>query len=97
MFLVLALQGLAVALYASIITFRVMGSNYEAAVPVAGQCGFGLGAATTAITNIQAVCARYGAAPQAFIIIPVAGALLIDLANAVVISGFVYLMPILRG
>lgn len=97
MFLLLALQGLAVALYASLITFRVMGSNYEAAVLVAGQCGFGLGAAPTAITNIQTVCARYGAAPQAFIIIPVVGAFLIDLANAIVISGFVYLMPTLRG
>ena len=96
MLLLLALQGLTVALYASLVTFRVMGSNYEAAVLVAGQCGFGLGATPTAIANLQAICARYGAAPQAFIIVPLVGAFLIDIANAIVISGFVYLIPMLR-
>jgi len=96
MLLLLALQGLTVALYVSFVTFRVMGSNYEAAVLVAGQCGFGLGATPTAIANLQAICARYGAAPQAFIIVPLVGAFLIDIANAIVISGFVYLIPMLR-
>ena len=97
MLLLLALQALAVALYTSFVTFRVMGANYEAAVLVAGQCGFGLGATPTAIANIQAICSRYGAAPQAFILVPVVGAFLIDIANAIVISGFVYLMPALRS
>ena len=46
--------------------FESMGSNYEAAALVAGQCGFGLGATPTAIANMQAVCERYGYAPQAF-------------------------------
>ena len=45
-------------------------------------------ATPTAIANLQAICARYGAAPKAFIIVPVVGAFLIDLANAIVISGF---------
>jgi ESS family glutamate:Na+ symporter len=97
MLLLLALQAIAVALYTSFITFRVMGANYEAAVLVAGQCGFGLGATPTAIANLQAICARYGAAPKAFIIVPVGGAFLIDLANASVISGFVYVIPVLRN
>jgi ESS family glutamate:Na+ symporter len=96
MLLILALQAVGVALYTSLITFRVMGANYEAAVLVAGQCGFGLGATPTAIANLQAVCARYGAAPQAFILVPVVGAFLIDIANAIVISGFVFVMPALR-
>jgi ESS family glutamate:Na+ symporter len=85
-----------VALYTSLITFRVMGANYEAAVLVAGQCGFGLGATPTAIANLQAICARYGGAPQAFILVPVVGAFLIDIANAIVISGFVFVLPALR-
>ena len=97
MLLLLALQAIAVAMYTSFITFRVMGANYEAAVLVAGQCGFGLGATPTAIANLQAICARYGAAPKAFIIVPVVGAFLIDLANAIVISGFVYVIPVLRN
>ena len=60
MFVILALQAIGVALFTTFITFRVMGSNYEAAALVAGQCGFGLGATPTAIANMQAVCERYG-------------------------------------
>ena len=96
MIVILALQALAVAAYTSVITFRAMGSNYEAAVLVAGPCGFGLGATPTAIANLQAICLRYGAAPQAFILVPVVGAFLIDIANALVISLFVNIMPALR-
>ena len=96
MLVILVLQAVGVALYTSLVTFRVMGSNYEAAVLVAGQCGFGLGATPTAIANLQAICARYGAAPQAFILVPVVGAFLIDIANAIVISGFVLVVPMLR-
>lgn len=89
MLVILALQGVGVAAYATFVTFRVMGANYEAAALVAGQCGFGLGATPTAIANLQAICARYGNAPQAFLLVPIVGAFLIDLANAIVISGFV--------
>ncbi len=96
MFAILALQAIGVALFTTFITFRVMGSNYEAAALVAGQCGFGLGATPTAIANMQAVCERYGHAPQAFIIVPVVGAFIIDVANAIVISGFAGFIPALR-
>ena len=74
MFVILALQAAGVALFASLVTFRVMGANYEAAALVAGQCGFGLGATPTAIANLQAISARYGYAPQAFILVPIVGA-----------------------
>jgi len=97
MFTILTLQAIGVALFTTLITFRVMGSNYEAAVLVAGQCGFGLGATPTAIANMQAICRRHGYAPQAFILVPVVGAFLIDLANALVISGFAGIMHVIRG
>jgi len=97
MFTILALQAIGVALFTTLITFRVMGSNYEAAVLVAGQCGFGLGATPTAIANMQAICRRHGYAPQAFILVPVVGAFLIDVANALVISGFAGIMHLIRG
>jgi ESS family glutamate:Na+ symporter len=96
MFVILALQAIAVALFTTLITFRVMGSNYEAAALVAGQCGFGLGATPTAIANMHAVCERYGYAPLAFILVPVVGAFLIDIANAIVISAFAGFIPTLR-
>jgi len=96
MLVILALNAIGVAIYTSVVTFRLMGANYEAAVLVAGQCGFGLGATPTAIANLQAICARYGVAPQAFILVPVVGAFLIDLCNALVISGFVRVVVPLR-
>jgi len=97
MFVILAMEAACVALFTTFITFRVMGSNYEAAALVAGQCGFGLGATPTAIANMQAICRRHGYAPQAFILVPVVGAFLIDLANALVISGFAGVMHTIRG
>jgi len=97
MLVILTLQAIGVALFTTLITFRVMGGNYEAAALVAGQCGFGLGATPTAIANLQAITKRYGAAPRAFILVPVVGAFLIDIANAIVISALVYVLPALRG
>jgi glutamate:Na+ symporter, ESS family len=96
MFVILALQAIGVALFTTLITFRVMGANYEAAALVAGQCGFGLGATPTAIANMQAVCERYGYAPLAFLLVPVVGAFLIDIVNALVISAFAGFIPALR-
>jgi ESS family glutamate:Na+ symporter len=88
---ILGAQTVAIAAYVYFVTFRVMGSNYDAAVMSAGHCGFGMGATPTAIANMQAVAARYGHSPQAFLIIPIVGAFLIDLANALVIQGFMSL------
>ncbi|UEM19260.1 sodium/glutamate symporter [Skermanella mucosa] len=88
---ILAAQSVAIAAYVYFVTFRVMGSNYDAAVMSAGHCGFGMGATPTAIANMQAVAGRYGHSPQAFLIIPIVGAFLIDLANALVIQGFMSL------
>jgi glutamate:Na+ symporter, ESS family len=67
----------------------VMGGNYDAAVLCAGQCGFGLGATPTAIANMQAITDRFGPSPQAYLLVPIVGAFMIDIANAVIISAFV--------
>lgn len=89
--IILGAQTVAIAVYVYFVTFRVMGANYDAAVMSAGHCGFGMGATPTAIANMQAVASRYGHSPQAFLIIPIVGAFLIDLANALVIQGFMSL------
>lgn len=88
---ILAAQTLAIALYVYFVTFRIMGANYDAAVMSAGHVGFGMGATPTAIANMQAVAARYGHSRRAFLIIPIVGAFLIDLANALVVQGFMSL------
>jgi len=93
---ILLAQVLAVAAMAGWLTYRLVGADYEAAVLAAGQCGFCLGVTPTAIANMQAVTERFGHAPQAFIVVPIMGAFVIDLINALVIAGFVAMLPMLR-
>lgn len=41
---ILFAQTAVLILFTAIVTFRIMGKNYDAAVLVAGHCGFGMGA-----------------------------------------------------
>jgi ESS family glutamate:Na+ symporter len=88
---ILAAQVVLVALWASLITFRVVGRDYESAVMAAAFCGFAMGATATAIANMQALARRHGPAPQAFLIVPIVGAFFIDILNAVVLTLFLSL------
>ena len=91
MLVILAVQTLAMALYAVIVTYRLMGKNYDAAVLAAGHCGFGLGATPTAIANMQAITERFGPSHTAFLVVPMVGAFFIDIVNALVIKLFLML------
>jgi ESS family glutamate:Na+ symporter len=68
------------------IVFPAMGATYEAAVITAGFGGISLGATPTAIANMTAITKAHGAAPMAFIILPLVSAFFIDLANAAAIA-----------
>ena len=70
------------------IVFRVMGSNYDAAVVCSGFGGISLGSTPTAMANMSAVTQRYGASHLAFIIVPLVCAFFIDLVNALLIPFF---------
>jgi ESS family glutamate:Na+ symporter len=87
----LAVQTIGMALFASFVTFRVMGSGYDAAIIAGGHCGFGMGATPTAVANMEALTLRYGPSPQAFFVVPLVGAFFIDFLNALVIQGFMAL------
>jgi len=86
MLAILITQMVIVVSFAYFITFKIMGSNYDAAVMAAGQCGFGMGATPTAVANMESVVAKYGAAPIAFLVVPLVGAFFIDIVNAGVIN-----------
>ncbi|CAE6760789.1 sodium/glutamate symporter [Paraburkholderia haematera] len=88
---ILVAQTVLMALYAIFVTFRVMGRNYDAVVLASGHCGFGLGATPTAIANMQAITARFGHSHLAFLVVPMVGAFFIDIANAIVIKGYLAL------
>lgn len=75
-------------IYANFITFKLMGSDYDAAILAAGHCGFGLGATPNGIANMTSVSGKYGPAPTAFFILPLVGSLFIDFFNSTIITLF---------
>jgi len=87
----LSVQTLGMIIFASFITFRIMGSHYDAAIVAGGHCGFGMGATPTAVANMEALTLRYGPSPQAFLVVPLMGAFFIDFLNALVIQAYLAL------
>jgi ESS family glutamate:Na+ symporter len=77
--------------YGAWVVYRYTGRDYESAVLSAAFCGFAIGATATAVANMQAIAHKYGPAPEAFIVAPLVGAFLIDLLNALVLTGFLAL------
>ena len=79
-------------LFSYIVVFNVMGRNYDAAVLVAGTCGFGMGATPNAMANMQAICEKYGPSVKAYLIIPMVGSLFADFLNSLTITFFINLL-----
>ena len=86
--IMLTAQAVAAVLFIFFVFFRLMGGDYLSAVLSAGFAGFALGATPTAIANMTAVTKSHGAAPTAFIILPLVGAFFVDITNAFVIQFF---------
>ena len=87
--LILSVQAVVLALFSYFVTFRLMGSNYDAAIIASGHCGFGLGATPTAVMNMGSLVSRYGPSPQAFMVVPIVGAFFIDIVNLIILQGYI--------
>jgi ESS family glutamate:Na+ symporter len=80
------LQVAAIIIVSGTVVFWLMGKDYEAAVMSGGFVGFMLGTTANAMANMEAVVARYGPAPKAFLVVPMVGAFFVDFTNAVIIT-----------
>ena len=89
---ILLAQAAFMALYATLVAFRALGRDYDAAVLCSGLCGFGLGATPNAMANMSAVCYKYHYAVNPFIIVPIIGAMFVDIINTGVITIFLNLI-----
>ncbi|GAA1883654.1 sodium/glutamate symporter [Paeniglutamicibacter psychrophenolicus] len=78
--IILVVQLAFILIFAVVVVFRMLGKNYDAATMVAGFIGHGLGAAPNALANMDAFNAKFGVrSERAFLIVPLAGAVLVDL------------------
>ncbi len=91
MLVILLVQVTMMGLFAYFVTFRLMGRDYDAAVMAGGHCGFGLGATPNAVANMNSLVERFGAAPRAFLVVPMVGAFFIDFSNAIIITTYMNL------
>ncbi len=81
-------QVVMMALFIWFIAFPMLGKNYDSAVLSSGICGFGLGATPNAMANMSAVCDKYGYTVKPFLIVPIVGAMFVDMMNTGIISLF---------
>jgi ESS family glutamate:Na+ symporter len=86
--IVLVAQVALIAVLAVWVIYRLVGRDYEGAVMASGFCGFMLGTTANAMANMEAIAARYGPAPKAFLVVPMVGAFFIDFTNALIITAF---------
>jgi ESS family glutamate:Na+ symporter len=77
---ILLVQTLAIAVITVFILFPVMGKDYDAAIICTGFLGHGLGAPPSAVSMMRAACDYHNVMSyKAFLIVPLCGAVLIDL------------------
>ena len=89
MLAMLSSQVLIMWLFARFLAFPLLGGDYDAALLVSGMCGFGLGATPNAMANMSAVCNKHGYSPVPFLIVPVVGAMFVDIINISIITVFI--------
>jgi hypothetical protein len=92
MLVILSAQILLVWAFVRWVTFPLMGKDYDAAVIVAGHCGFAHGATPNAVANMDSICRSFSPSQRAFLIVPIVGGMLIDLTNSLNITWFLNLL-----
>lgn len=89
MLVILIAQAVFIALYTSLVTFNILGRDYDAAVMVAGHCGVGLGQTPNAMANMEAIIEEKGPADLAMFIFPIVLAIAVNFTNPIVITFFI--------
>lgn len=85
---ILVAQVVLIVLLTYFIAFRLLGRDYDAALLVAGICGFSLGATPNAMANMSAVGYKYHYSVKPFLIVPIIGAMFVDLINTGIVTVF---------
>ncbi|MCI7223100.1 MULTISPECIES: sodium/glutamate symporter [Fusobacterium] len=93
----LVAQVIFIILFCYLLTFNLLGRNYDAAVMAVGHTGFGLGAVPVSMTTMQAVSRKYRYSKLAFFVVPVIGGFISNISNAMIITYFLNLAKSMMG
>ena len=89
MLVIMIAQAIFIAIYTSLVTFNLLGRDYDAAVMVAGHCGVGLGQTPNAMANMEAIIEEKGPADASMFIFPIVLAIAVNFTNPIVITFFI--------
>lgn len=78
-----------IVIFTYFLTFKIMGSNYEAVVFASATCGFGMGATPNAIANMDELTNKYGFVYTPYFVVPIVGCLFIDFVNSAILTIFI--------
>ena len=86
MAVIIVAQGVLIATLGIFLFFRMFGSNYDAAVMVAGNIGWGCGSAPNSVANTKAIMDEYGYSSLAWILYPSFAVIIDDIYNPIFLS-----------
>lgn len=85
-------QVIFIIIFATTFAFKVLGKDYDAAVMISGMLGHGLGATPNALANMGSVTNKYGSSPNAYLVVPLVAAFLLDVFSIPCILFFINIL-----
>lgn len=85
-------QVIFIVIFVTTFAFKVLGKDYDAAVMISGMLGHGLGATPNALANMGSVTNKYGASPNAYLVVPLVSAFLLDIFSIPCILFFINIL-----
>lgn len=85
-------QVIFIVIFATTFAFRALGRDYDAAVMISGMLGHGLGATPNALANMGSVTNKYGPSPNAYLVVPLVAAFLLDIFSIPCILFFINIL-----
>lgn len=85
-------QVIFIVIFSVIFVFKALGGNYDAAVMISGMIGHGIGATPNALANMGSITNKYGYSPNAYLVVPLVAAFLLDIFSIPCILFFINIL-----
>lgn len=90
--IIVLVQGIFMIFFSIFFAFKVLGKDFDASIMIAGLVGHGLGATPVALANMNTLCKKYGYSENAFLIVPLVAAFLLDIFSMPIIIFFINIL-----